>query len=127
MGRNGVKSVTAICTPLLARVRSLQHGFTMVITGIKALEPGDNEFLKSSFNASCWAADSNASQSSALGPGDSSWVGSQTPPPYLHRLRVYSSNTDLLESIVGSVPHSWYAKDTQMINFFTLPWVVCSS
>ncbi|MED6201186.1 hypothetical protein PIB30_092418 [Stylosanthes scabra] len=55
------------------------------------------------------------------------WVGSQTPPPYLHHLRVHSSNTDLLESIVGSVPHSWYAKDTQRINFSTLPWVVCSS
>ncbi|MED6219191.1 hypothetical protein PIB30_033606 [Stylosanthes scabra] len=39
------------------------------------------------------------------------WIGSLTPPPYLHRLRVNSSNADLLESIMGSVPHSWYAKD----------------
>ncbi|MED6220379.1 hypothetical protein PIB30_044258 [Stylosanthes scabra] len=29
MGRNGVKSVTAIRTPLLARVRALRHGFNM--------------------------------------------------------------------------------------------------
>ncbi|MED6169034.1 hypothetical protein PIB30_017399 [Stylosanthes scabra] len=36
-----------------------------------------------------------------------------TPPLYLHRLRVHSSNADLLESIMGSVPHSWYAKDMQ--------------
>ncbi|MED6214284.1 hypothetical protein PIB30_101563 [Stylosanthes scabra] len=30
MGRNGVKSVTAIRTPLLARVRALRHEFNMV-------------------------------------------------------------------------------------------------
>ncbi|MED6167883.1 hypothetical protein PIB30_006854 [Stylosanthes scabra] len=70
MGRNGVKSVTAIRTPLLARVRSLRHEFTTVITGIRALGPGDCGFLKSSFNPSCWIANSNASQSSALGPSD---------------------------------------------------------
>ncbi|MED6171524.1 hypothetical protein PIB30_041419 [Stylosanthes scabra] len=103
MGRNGVKSVTAIRTLLLARVRALRHGFTTVITGIRALGPGDSGFLMS-----CW-------------------VGSQTPPPYLHHLRVHSRNADLLESIVGSVPHGWYAKDTQRINFSTLPWVVYSS
>ncbi|MED6199341.1 hypothetical protein PIB30_075058 [Stylosanthes scabra] len=32
MGRNEVKSVTAIRTPLLARVTSLRHKFTTVIT-----------------------------------------------------------------------------------------------
>ncbi|MED6171525.1 hypothetical protein PIB30_041420 [Stylosanthes scabra] len=70
MGRNGVKSVTAICTPLLARVRALRYGFTTVNTGIRALGPGDNGFLKSSFSPSCWIADSTGIQSSALGPGD---------------------------------------------------------
>ncbi|MED6111100.1 hypothetical protein PIB30_049346 [Stylosanthes scabra] len=72
MGRNGVKFVTAIRTPLLARVRSLRHGFITVITGITALGPGDSRFLKSSFSLSYWIADSTASQSRALGPGDSS-------------------------------------------------------
>ncbi|MED6125117.1 hypothetical protein PIB30_065601 [Stylosanthes scabra] len=78
-------------------VRSLRHGFTTVITGKSALGPGDNEFLKSSFSPGYWIADSNA----------------KLHHHTCHRLRVHSSNADLLESIVGSVPHNWYAKDTR--------------
>ncbi|MED6201162.1 hypothetical protein PIB30_092224 [Stylosanthes scabra] len=60
----------------ISRVRSLRHGFTTVITGIRVLGPGDSGFLKSSFNPSCWIVDSNASQSRALGPGDSRFLKS---------------------------------------------------
>ncbi|MED6181647.1 hypothetical protein PIB30_021240 [Stylosanthes scabra] len=38
--------------PLLARVRSLRHGFTTVITGIRALGPGDNRAKEKAFNDS---------------------------------------------------------------------------
>ncbi|MED6217978.1 hypothetical protein PIB30_022734 [Stylosanthes scabra] len=81
MGRNEVKSVTAIRTPLLAKGE----------VPATRIHHGDHR-VRSATNQ---------------------WVGSQTPLPYLHRLRVHSSNADLLESIVGSVPHSWYAKNMQ--------------
>ncbi|MED6198680.1 hypothetical protein PIB30_068839 [Stylosanthes scabra] len=73
MGRNVVKSVTAIRAPMLARVRALRHGFTTVITGIRAVglvTAGST----SSFSTMSLTADSTAVPSIGYlssGPGDS--------------------------------------------------------
>ncbi|MED6205538.1 hypothetical protein PIB30_018525 [Stylosanthes scabra] len=57
--------------------------------GYSSSGPGDNRFHEF-FQHELLTADSTA-----------------VPSPLVS----YSSNADLLESIVGSVPHSWYAKD----------------
>ncbi|MED6173456.1 hypothetical protein PIB30_059633 [Stylosanthes scabra] len=43
MGKNGIKSVTAIRTPLLARVRALRNGFNMVLRYMSC-GPSDSRF-----------------------------------------------------------------------------------
>ncbi|MED6123742.1 hypothetical protein PIB30_052231 [Stylosanthes scabra] len=73
MGRNVVKSVTAIHMPLLGRVRALRHEFTMVSTGIRAVSLVTASST-SSFSTMSLTADSTAVPSIGYlssGSGDS--------------------------------------------------------
>ncbi|MED6193265.1 hypothetical protein PIB30_017656 [Stylosanthes scabra] len=58
MGRNGVKSVTAIRTPLLARVRALRHGFNT--TPRHAYTASEFTLVTRIYSNSWWISDSSS-------------------------------------------------------------------